>query len=149
MIDFAQSDCDVAIRWSNDDGKGLIYHRLVRGVYTPMLHPDLAETIGGLKKPEDLLRLRIIDPGDIWWHQWFQEVGVENPGLDRYPRSRLNVQAFEAAAAIASQGVAMLTLNSMPMRLHLAGFINPSSTSAVKDRTIGSSIRKTAGTFAR
>ncbi|KAI1693634.1 lysR substrate binding domain-containing protein [Ditylenchus destructor] len=109
LIDFAQSDCDVAIRWSNGDGKGLIYHELLQGVYTPMLHPALAETIGGLKKPEDLLRLRIIDPGDIWWHQWFQEVGVENPGLDRYPRSRLNVQAFEAAAAIASQGVAMLT----------------------------------------
>ena len=80
-----------------------------QAVYTPMLHPGLAESIGGLHKPEDLLRLRIIDPGDIWWSQWFREVGVENPGLDRYPRSRLNVQAFEAAAAIASQGVAMLT----------------------------------------
>ncbi|WP_296068647.1 LysR substrate-binding domain-containing protein [uncultured Agrobacterium sp.] len=109
LIDFNQSDCDVAIRWSSDDGKGLIYHRLLRGVYTPMLHPALAESIGGLHKPEDLLRLRIIDPGDIWWSQWFKEVGIENPGLDRYPRSRLNVQAFEAAAAIASQGVAMLT----------------------------------------
>ncbi|QTK80790.1 MULTISPECIES: LysR substrate-binding domain-containing protein [Agrobacterium] len=109
LIDFSQSDCDVAIRWSSDDGKGLIYHRLLRGVYTPMLHPALAESIGGLHKPEDLLRLRIIDPGDIWWSQWFKEVGIENPGLDRYPRSRLNVQAFEAAAAIASQGVAMLT----------------------------------------
>jgi len=109
LIDFNQSDCDVAIRWSSDDGKGLIYHRLLRGVYTPMLHPALAESIGGLHKPEDLLRLRIIDPGDIWWSQWFKEVGIENPGLDRYPRSRLNVQAFEAAAAIAGQGVAMLT----------------------------------------
>ncbi|MFK3692245.1 LysR substrate-binding domain-containing protein [Agrobacterium tumefaciens] len=109
LIDFSQSDCDVAIRWSSDDGKGLIYHQLLRGVYTPMLHPALAESIGGLHKPEDLLRLRIIDPGDIWWSQWFKEVGIENPGLDRYPRSRLNVQAFEAAAAIASQGVAMLT----------------------------------------
>ncbi|MGQ8634431.1 LysR substrate-binding domain-containing protein [Agrobacterium sp. DKPNP3] len=109
LIDFNQSDCDVAIRWSSDDGKGLIYHQLLRGVYTPMLHPALAESIGGLHKPEDLLRLRIIDPGDIWWSQWFKEVGIENPGLDRYPRSRLNVQAFEAAAAIASQGVAMLT----------------------------------------
>lgn len=109
LIDFNQSDCDVAIRWSSDDGKGLIYHRLLRGVYTPMLHPALAESIGGLHKPDDLLRLRIIDPGDIWWSQWFKEVGIENPGLDRYPRSRLNVQAFEAAAAIASQGVAMLT----------------------------------------
>ncbi|AYM11462.1 MULTISPECIES: LysR substrate-binding domain-containing protein [Rhizobium/Agrobacterium group] len=109
LIDFTQSDCDVAIRWSSDDGKGLIYHQLLRGVYTPMLHPNLAESIGGLKKPEDLLRLRIIDPGDIWWSQWFREVGIENPGLDRYPRSRLSVQAFEAAAAIASQGVAMLT----------------------------------------
>ncbi len=109
LIDFSQSDCDVAIRWRSDDGKGLIYHRLLRGVYTPMLHPALAESIGGLHKPEDLLRLRIIDPGDIWWSQWFKEVGIENPGLDRYPRSRLNVQAFEAAAAIASQGVAMLT----------------------------------------
>lgn len=109
LIDFSQSDCDVAIRWSKDNGKGLIYHQLLRGVYTPMLHPSLADSIGGLHKPEDLLRLRIIDPGDIWWSQWFKEVGVENPGLDRYPRSRLNVQAFEAAAAIASQGVAMLT----------------------------------------
>ncbi|MCZ7450744.1 LysR substrate-binding domain-containing protein [Agrobacterium rhizogenes] len=109
LIDFAQSDCDVAIRWSRDDGKGLAYHQLLRGVYTPMLHPNLAESIGGLQRPEDLLRLRIIDPGDIWWSQWFREVGVENPGLDRYPRSRLNVQAFEAAAAIANQGVAMLT----------------------------------------
>ncbi|CUX36352.1 MULTISPECIES: LysR substrate-binding domain-containing protein [Agrobacterium] len=109
LIDFSQSDCDVAIRWSRDDGKGLTYHQLLRGVYTPMLHPSLAESIGGLHKPEDLLRLRIIDPGDIWWSQWFREVGVENPGLDRYPRSRLNVQAFEAAAAIANQGVAMLT----------------------------------------
>ncbi|MGG2478285.1 LysR family transcriptional regulator, partial [Rhizobium sp. BR5] len=26
LIDFAQSDCDVAIRWSSDDGKGLVYH---------------------------------------------------------------------------------------------------------------------------
>lgn len=109
LIDFNQSDCDVAIRWSSDDGKGLIYHQLLRGVYTPMLHPALAESIGGLHKPEDLLRLRIIDPGDVWWSQWFKDVGIENPGLDRYPRSRLNVQAFEAAAAIASQGVAMLT----------------------------------------
>jgi LysR family glycine cleavage system transcriptional activator len=109
LIDFSQSDCDVAIRWSRDDGKGLAYHQLLRGVYTPMLHPSLAESIGGLHRPEDLLRLRIIDPGDIWWSQWFREVGVENPGLDRYPRSRLNVQAFEAAAAIANQGVAMLT----------------------------------------
>jgi LysR family glycine cleavage system transcriptional activator len=109
LIDFAQSDCDVAIRWSSDDGKGLIYHRLLPGVYTPMLHPSLADSIGGLQKPEDLLRLRIIDPGDIWWSQWFREVGIENPELERYPRSRLSVQAFEAAAAIASQGVAMLT----------------------------------------
>ncbi|MGE1104271.1 LysR substrate-binding domain-containing protein, partial [Peribacillus simplex] len=89
LIDFNQSDCDVAIRWSRDDGKGLTYHRLLRGVYTPMLHPDLAQSIDGLKTPEDLLRLRIIDPGDVWWSQWFREVGIENPDLKRYPRSRL------------------------------------------------------------
>lgn len=109
LIDFNQSDCDVAIRWSKDDVRGLTYHRLLPGVYTPMLHPDLAQSIGGLKQPEDLLRLRIIDPGDVWWSQWFREVGIENPNLERYPRSRLSVQAFEAAAAIAGQGVAMLT----------------------------------------
>ncbi|MFK0384258.1 LysR substrate-binding domain-containing protein [Agrobacterium sp. NPDC090273] len=109
LIDFARSDADVAIRWSTSDSPGLVYHRLLRGVFSPMLHPALAESVGGLHAPADLLKLRIIDPGDLWWAKWFRDAGVENPDLARYPRSRLSVQAFEAAAAIAGQGVAMLT----------------------------------------
>lgn len=109
LIDFSRSDADVAIRWSTSETPGLTFHRLLRGVYSPMLHPSLARSVGGLQTPGDLLKLRIIDPGDSWWTQWFKDAGIENPDLTHYPRSRLNVQAFEAAAAIAGQGVAMLT----------------------------------------
>ena len=84
-------------------------HLLMKMTFTPMLSPALAETIGGVHEPADLLKLRIIDAGDPWWVQWFQEAGVPDPGLQGRPRSRLGAQSFEASAALAGQGVAVLT----------------------------------------
>jgi len=82
---------------------------LMKVYFTPMLSPALAETIGGIHEPADLLKLRIIDAGDPWWAQWFKEAGVPDPGLQGRPRSRLGAQSFEASAALAGQGVAILT----------------------------------------
>ena len=46
-------------------------HKLLDADFTPMLSPKLAASIGGVQEPADLLRLPILDPGDIWWAQWF------------------------------------------------------------------------------
>lgn len=108
MIDFSQTEADVAIRTGKGDWPGLKAHFLEKSHFTPMLSPQLAATIGGVKKPADILKLRIIDPGDPWWKIWFAAAGMPDVDLGGRPVSRFGAQAFEAAAAIAGQGVAIL-----------------------------------------
>ncbi|WP_027997328.1 LysR substrate-binding domain-containing protein [Sinorhizobium arboris] len=108
IVDFTKESADVAIRSGRGDWPGLVSHRLMRVEFSPMLSPALAETIGGVRTPRDLLKLRIIDPRDPWWRLWFRAAGVDDPNLDGRPASRLGAQAFEARAAVAGQGVAIL-----------------------------------------
>jgi LysR family glycine cleavage system transcriptional activator len=108
MIDFTRAQADIAIRSGKGEWPGLRRHFLMRNHFTPMLSPDLAATIGGVKTPEDILKLRIIDPGDPWWPFWFAAAGVPDVDLTGRPVSRMGAQVFEAAAAVAGQGVAIL-----------------------------------------
>lgn len=109
FVDFSQTDVDVAIRAGAGVWPGLASHLLMRGGFSPMLSPALAETIGGVHTPTDLLKLRLIDPGDPWWQQWFHQAGISDPPLQNRAGSRFGAQTIEAAAAIAGQGVAILT----------------------------------------
>lgn len=109
FVNFSQTDVDLAIRAGAGVWPGLDSHLLMRGGFSPMLSPALAETIGGVKTPADLLKLRLIDAGDPWWQQWFHQAGISDPPLQNRTGSRLGAQTFEAAAAIAGQGVAILT----------------------------------------
>lgn len=108
MVDFTRAEADVAIRSGSGEWPGLKSHFLMKSDFTPMLSPALAETIGGVHEPADLLKLRIIDPGDIWWPLWFEAAGIADPDLSGRPFSRYGAQSFEAAAAMAGQGVAIL-----------------------------------------
>lgn len=109
VVDFARDDVDLVIRGGGGNWPGLTSHLLLRTVFTPMLSPALAATIGGIKDPADLMRLPIIDPGDPWWPKWLQAAGVSTEWLSTKPRSQLGAQTFEATAAMAGRGVAMLT----------------------------------------
>lgn len=109
LIDFNSTEADIAIRTGSGKWPGLHCQFLLRGNFTPMLSPWLAQSIGGVHHPEDLLKLRIIDPSDPWWRIWFKTAGVDDPDLDSRPRSRLGAQAFEANAVMADQGVGILT----------------------------------------
>ncbi|MCA1404831.1 LysR family transcriptional regulator [Ensifer sp. IC3342] len=109
MIDFSKEAVDVAIRSGLGDWPGLVSHRLMKVEFSPMLSPALASTVGGVSEPRDLLKLRIIDPQDRWWPLWFNAAGVRDPDLDARVPTRLGAQSFEAGAAIAGQGVAILT----------------------------------------
>lgn len=109
LVDFNRRDVDLAIRAGGGDWPGLRAHLLVRARFTPMLGPKLAERIGGVATPAELLRLPLIDPGDPWWRRWFDAAGVSGFDPDGQPRSRLGVQTLDAVAAMAGQGVAILT----------------------------------------
>ena len=108
VIDFAKEEADVAIRWGMGDWPGLACHRVMRMDFAPMLSPKLAESIGGVKEPADLLKLPIISPTDIWWRTWFSAAGIDDPDLGRYPPNQLGVQTIDAQVAMAKQGVAIL-----------------------------------------
>lgn len=108
LIDFSETEADIAIRAGTGSWPGLVSHFLMKGHFTPMLSPHLAETIGGVHEPADLLKLRLIDAGDPWWKIWFAEAGLPDIDLGNQPFSRLGAQAFEALAAIAGQGVAII-----------------------------------------
>ncbi|KRB50759.1 LysR family transcriptional regulator [Rhizobium sp. Root708] len=109
LIDFARESADIAIRSGKGNWPGLTCHRLMTIDFTPMLSPELVASSGGINQPRDLLKLRLIDAGDSWWATWFAAAGVADPDLAGRPRSRLGAQSFEASAAIAGQGVAILT----------------------------------------
>ncbi len=108
VVDFSRTEGDVAIRSGKGVWPGLKSHFLMKSHFTPMLSPALAETIGGVKEPADLLKLRIIDPEDVWWPVWFTAAGLPQADLEGRPSSQFGAQYFHAAAAIAGQGVAIL-----------------------------------------
>lgn len=109
LIDFATSNIDMAIRSGKGDWPGLISHELIKAQFTPMLSPKLAESIGGIKEPADLLRLRAVDPTDPWWKIWYEAAGIENPAIQGNAFSRYGAQHLEGRAAAAGQGVGILT----------------------------------------
>ncbi|MGO4436519.1 LysR substrate-binding domain-containing protein [Rhizobium sp. RAF56] len=108
LIDFSKEAADVAIRSGRGEWPGLRAHPLMKIDFTPMLHPKLAEAAGGIPTPADLLNLRIIDPEDPWWDLWLHAAGVADT-VGTHPRNLLGAQTLAASAAMAGQGVAILT----------------------------------------
>ena len=106
---FGEDDADVAIVAGATIEPGLTGHLLVNAAFTPMLHPQLADSIGGIREAADLLKLPIIGPGDPWWTQWFAATGVDDADLGHNPATCMGAQMLEAHRAIAGQGVAILT----------------------------------------
>lgn len=109
LVDFRTSTVDAAIRSGHGDWPDLISHKLVETRFTPMLSPALAESMGGISTPSDLLRLPMIAGSDPRWQTWFSAAGLQDTVQQHRPHQHLGPQILEATAAIAGQGVALLT----------------------------------------
>lgn len=109
LSDFAAEEIDLAIRSGIGGWAGLKSHRLFPAVFTPMLSPKLAAEAGGIETPADLLKLPIIEPTDPWWSEWFAAAGVPDVEMADRPSLKFGSQVLEANAAIAGQGVGILT----------------------------------------
>lgn len=109
LVDFASDDVDVAIRAGRGPWPELDQELLLSVDFTPMCSPAFLARHGGALTPADLLRVPQISPHDPWWGHWLREAGVESPPGPPRPGVRLDSQAHEGNAAMAGQGVAMLT----------------------------------------
>ena len=110
MADLINGEVDIGIRsMAEPQGNGLVSHLLVQSDFTPLLSPALADSIGGITRPEDLLKLPMLDAQDEWVEQWFAAAGVPGYSPVGRPNFSLGVQSLLATAAMAGQGVTMLT----------------------------------------
>jgi LysR family glycine cleavage system transcriptional activator len=109
ITDFAREEVDVGIRAGIGPWSGLERHLLFQIDFTPMCSAGFLARHGGAIQPADLLTLPIISPHDPWWPHWLKEAGVDVDEDVIRPGVRLDSQAHEGHAAMAGQGVAMLT----------------------------------------
>ncbi|AZN71641.1 LysR family transcriptional regulator [Georhizobium profundi] len=124
-VDFDREEVDVAIRVGTGPWPGLVRHKLMDIRFTPMLSPALAETIGGVREPADILKLPILAPRDHWWPLWLHAAGLDPDALKGRPDHRMSAQALEAGMAIAGIGVGILTPDFYPSELALGQLIQP------------------------
>ncbi len=108
ITDFNRDPADISIRWGVGPWPDLECHLLGRFSFTPMLSPALADSIGSLPRPEDLLRLPIIGAQQTSWLNWFASVGITEPDLSSHTRHNYVEQDMCSNAALAGQGVAIL-----------------------------------------
>ncbi|MES2988061.1 MAG: transcriptional regulator GcvA [Pseudomonadota bacterium] len=108
MADLERGSIDCAVRAGRGGWPGLAAEKLMEVDFTPMVSPAFLASHGDMK-PADLLDLPLISPHDPWWPAWLQEAGVDVPDRAIRPGIRLDSQAHEGHAAMAGQGVAMLT----------------------------------------
>jgi len=107
VVDFSREEVDVAIRSGKGRWPGLLSYKLLDVRYTLMVSPALARKVGGFKTPEDMFKVDLLDPGDVWWEGWFKSCGQPIERLDK-GAAPLGLQVITASAAIAGRGAALL-----------------------------------------
>lgn len=125
LIDFRDSEFDMAIRAGHGGWDDLISHKLVDISFSPMLSPALAKSVAPLDTPKKLLQLPILAHGDPWWRIWFTEAGLSEADLGTQRSRHYGSQVLEATAAIEGHGVAMLTPSLFDQALRTGQLVQP------------------------
>lgn len=109
VVDLATEAVDVAIRFAAEPDAGMTADHLFRIDLTPMCSPDFLARHGGKIALNDLLTLPAISPQEKWWPIWLREAGVDVSDDIAIPGMSMDGQSHEGNAAMAGQGIAMLT----------------------------------------
>ncbi|MEM7775029.1 MAG: transcriptional regulator GcvA [Pseudomonadota bacterium] len=117
LVDFTADGVDVLIRNAIEAPENMHAEKLVDIVILPVASPRLIDEIGGLEKPEDLMRVPLIHdesiselPGVPYWKDWFARQGIRDVDLSRGLRFNSADHALEAAVEGAGVVLAYRTL---------------------------------------
>ncbi|OON40262.1 LysR family transcriptional regulator [Izhakiella australiensis] len=109
IINFSQTESDVAIRFGSGNYPGLFSELLLREQIFPVASPGLLQRFGTPHEPVELLRFPLLmrDGSDLVpkWEQWFQQSGISVPASAesvRFADSNMTIEA-----ALLGQGVAL------------------------------------------
>ncbi|MBX4863763.1 hypothetical protein HJA86_28180 [Rhizobium bangladeshense] len=108
VVDFSREPFDIGIRTGNGRWPGLISHELMAEEFAPFCSPDFLAGAGEISAPSDLLRLPLLRDDD-WWRAWFKAAGVADSEPKISSLVFFNTQIVVSQAALAGQGVALLT----------------------------------------
>lgn len=125
LVDFNREEVDVVIRAGMGQWPGLVAIKLFDARFTPMLSPGLAASIGGIHEPADILKLPLLDSTDPWWLRWLDAYGLPHDVLRDQKTPSMNLQTFDAIAAMAGQGVTLLTPEYFQRELAEGRLIQP------------------------
>ena len=109
LVDFTQEEVDVGIRGGAGVWPGLKAHFLFPVELAPVCSPEFLRRVGGVRTAEDMLNLPLLDCDDECWPRWFANAGIPNPPPLKGPGIHVQTQQMIASAAIAGQGIALIT----------------------------------------
>ncbi|WP_119304726.1 transcriptional regulator GcvA [Dongia deserti] len=109
VVDFAMEEFDVAIRSGKGDWPGVKAHQLFPVELTAVASPEFMKRAGPIKRAEDLLPLPLLDCTDECWQRWFAQAGVSKLPRLKGPIVQMQTQQMIGSAAMAGQGVALVT----------------------------------------
>jgi LysR family glycine cleavage system transcriptional activator len=107
VVDFSREEVDVVIRSGRGQWPGLLAYKLIDVRYTLMVSPALAQAVGGLRTPEDMFKIDLLDPHDEWWIDWLKACGLDSARL-KMDLPPIGLQTITASAAMAGRGGALL-----------------------------------------
>jgi LysR family glycine cleavage system transcriptional activator len=108
-VDFTKEDFDLGIRGGLGVWPGLKSHALFPLDMTPLASPEFLARAGKIDGPDDLLKLPLLDWTDDCWRTWFKTAGIENPQAKAGHNIQVQTQQMLGLAALAGQGIALLT----------------------------------------
>lgn len=112
LVDLERDDVDVAIRGTGDPGPRLISHFLMRQAVVPMASRNFLER-HPINDPAALAAAPRVSPGDSWWDLWFGEAAGAEPARLQ-DTVRFDSQVLDGQAALAGQGVAVMSPAMFP-----------------------------------
>lgn len=106
LDDVSRPEADIFIAFGDGTMQGVEIELLQRVEFAPLISPILANRLGGIETPADVLRAGLLHLGDgTDWRRWLQAAGLPQAAADRGPvMSDMNLVY---AATIAGQGVSM------------------------------------------
>lgn len=110
MVDFARDGVDVAIRSGSGEWPGVEVRKLSYNRLAPLCSPAFLARHGPIEDARSLKDMPLLSPTDIWWSEWFADMGVDHSDATNHAGIVFDSQVMEGRAAIAGQGIAILNM---------------------------------------